>query len=149
MGGVFFLVGKKWCFCWEQLGNEKYIFCNVDEGEFGIFKDCMLLQYLLGLVIEGMIYVVYVIGVVEGWIYLCVEYCWFLFELEVVVVVYYDWGWLGVQIFVKMFFWFDIYIQLGAGAYVCGEEIVMMNFLEGLRGELCVWIYFLVERGYC
>ena len=31
---------------------------------------------------------------------------------------------------------FDIRIQLGAGAYVCGEESALIESLEGKRGQL-------------
>jgi [NiFe] hydrogenase diaphorase moiety large subunit len=148
MGGAFFPVGKKWRMCREQPGGEKYILCNADEGEPGTFKDRMLLQYLPGLVIEGMIHAAYATGAAEGWIYLRGEYRWLLPELEAAIKAYYDEGWLGAQIPAKTPFRFDLHIQLGAGAYVCGEETAMMNSLEGLRGEPRVRTYFPVERGY-
>ncbi len=148
MGGAFFPVGRKWRLCREQPGEEKYILCNADEGEPGTFKDRMLLQYLPELVLEGMIHAAYTTGAAEGWIYLRGEYRWLLPKLEAALAQYYDKGWLGEQIPAKVPFSFDVHIQLGGGAYVCGEETAMMNSLEGLRGEPRVRTYFPVERGY-
>jgi [NiFe] hydrogenase diaphorase moiety large subunit len=44
-------------------------------------------------------------------------------------------GLLGNQICGKADFDFDIRIQLGAGAYICGEETALISSSEGLRGE--------------
>jgi [NiFe] hydrogenase diaphorase moiety large subunit len=148
MGGAFFPVGKKWQACRQQPGNEKYVICNADEGEPGTFKDRFLLQYLPELVIEGMIHAGYMTGAKEGIIYLRAEYRWLLPKLEEALEHYRSMGWLGQQIAAKEPFDFDIYIQLGAGAYVCGEETALMNSMEGLRGEPRVRTYFPVERGY-
>jgi len=148
MGGAFFPVGTKWRLCREQPGDEKYILCNADEGEPGTFKDRMLLQYLPELVIEGMIHAAYTTGAQEGWIYLRGEYRWLLPGLKAALAHYYASGWLGAEIPAQEPFRFDIHIQLGAGAYVCGEETAMMNSLEGLRGEPRVRTYFPVERGF-
>jgi [NiFe] hydrogenase diaphorase moiety large subunit len=148
MGGAFFPVGTKWQLCREQPGDEKYILCNADEGEPGTFKDRMLLQYLPELVLEGMIHAGYTTGAEEGWIYLRGEYRWLLPKLKEAIAHYYASGWLGEEIPAKEPFRFDIHIQLGGGAYVCGEETAMINSLEGLRGEPRVRTYFPVERGY-
>lgn len=148
MGGAFFPVGTKWRLCRDQPGDEKYILCNADEGEPGTFKDRMLLQYYPELVIEGMIHAAYITGAQKGWIYLRAEYRWLLPKLKAALAHYYSSGWLGSQIPAREPFRFDIHIQLGAGAYVCGEETAMINSLEGLRGEPRVRTYFPVERGF-
>jgi len=44
-------------------------------------------------------------------------------------------GLLGKNILGKEGFDFDIRIQLGAGAYVCGEETALISSCEGLRGD--------------
>ena len=148
MGGAFFPTARKWDLCRRQSGTPKYVVCNADEGEPGTFKDRLLLQRLPGLVIEGMILAGYIIGAEEGIIYLRAEYRWLLPQLEVLLEEYRAAGWLGGEISAKKPFVFDIRIQSGAGAYVCGEETALLNSLEGLRGEPRVRTFFPVERGY-
>jgi [NiFe] hydrogenase diaphorase moiety large subunit len=43
---------------------------------------------------------------------------------------------------------FDIRIEMGAGAYVCGEETALLESLEGKRGEPRTKWFFPVEKGY-
>jgi [NiFe] hydrogenase diaphorase moiety large subunit len=43
---------------------------------------------------------------------------------------------------------FDIRVQLGAGAYVCGEETALLNSLEGKRGEPRNKRFFPTQRGF-
>lgn len=86
-GGVGFIIGLKWEVCCNvlfELGQECFVVCNVDEGELGIFKDCVLFFLYVDLVFEGMMIVVYIIGVWWGFFYLCGEY-WYLFDLLNVV----------------------------------------------------------------
>lgn len=148
MGGAFFPIGAKWRICGEQPASPKYVLCNADEGEPGTFKDRVLLQAHPELVVDGMILAAYCIGSSEGMIYLRAEYRWLLPELEALLQRYREAGWLGRNLPVKEPFDFDIRIQLGAGAYVCGEETAMINSLEGQRGEPSVRTYFPVERGF-
>ena len=44
-------------------------------------------------------------------------------------------GLLGPQVCGRSDFSFDIRIQMGAGAYVCGEETALLSSCEGLRGD--------------
>ena len=148
MGGAFFPTGVKWELCRKQKANPKYIICNADEGEPGTFKDRVLMKHLPGLLIEGMITAGYAIGAKEGIIYLRAEYRYLLPKLEETIETYRKMGWLGKKIQAKKPFNFDLRIQLGAGAYVCGEETALINSLEGKRGEPRIKQYFPVERGY-
>jgi [NiFe] hydrogenase diaphorase moiety large subunit len=43
---------------------------------------------------------------------------------------------------------FDIRIQMGAGAYICGEEGALISSCEGLPGEPKTRPPFPVNRGY-
>jgi len=148
MGGAFFPVGLKWKLCREQPSSEKCIISNADEGEPGTFKDRVLLQRLPGLMIEGMILSGYITGAKKGIVYLRAEYRWLLPQLEAVLEQYREAGLLGKRIAAKEPFDFDISVQLGAGAYVCGEETALINSLEGQRGEPSVRTFFPVERGF-
>ena len=43
---------------------------------------------------------------------------------------------------------FDIRIEIGAGAYVCGEETALLESMEGKRGEPRTKWFYPVEKGY-
>lgn len=148
MGGAFFPTGIKWASCRGYPSSRKFVVCNADEGEPGTFKDRVLLKRLPGLVIEGMILGAYAVGASEGILYLRAEYRWLKARIEAVLEEFRERNWLGDQIPAKEPFSFDIRVQLGAGAYVCGEETALLNSLEGRRGEPRARRYFPVERGY-
>jgi len=147
-GGAFFPTGLKWQFCRQYESDIKYIVCNADEGEPGTFKDRVLLQEHPELVIEGMIFAAYSVGASQGTIYLRAEYMYLKDDLEKLLDNYRSQGYLGKNIPAKSPFDFDIYIHLGAGAYVCGEETALLNSMEGKRGEPGTKEYFPVQKGY-
>jgi [NiFe] hydrogenase diaphorase moiety large subunit len=148
MGGAFFPTGLKWELCRRNHSNRKFVVSNADEGEPGTFKDRGLLNRLPGLVIEGMILGAYAVGASEGIIYLRAEYRYLKEKIETTVEEFRQQGLLGDHLPAKQPFSFDIRVQLGAGAYVCGEETALLNSMEGLRGEPRTKLYFPVEKGY-
>ena len=147
-GGAFFPTGLKWEFCSRNKAEVKYIICNADEGEPGTFKDRVLLQEHPELLIEGMIMAAYAVGASEGAIYLRAEYMYLKDRLEQLLDEYRKNGYLGRNIKAKVPFDFDIYVHLGAGAYVCGEETALIHSMEGKRGEPGTREYFPVDRGF-
>ena len=148
MGGAFFPTHIKWQMCRNQKEPVKYIVCNADEGEPGTFKDRVLLQALPGLVVEGMIIAGYAVGAQTGAIYLRAEYRYLHEQLQKTLEEFRQAGLLGKNIAGVKGFDFDIYIQLGAGAYVCGEETAMLESMEGKRGEPRPKIHYPVEKGF-
>ena len=147
-GGAFFPTGLKWEFCSRNEADVKYINCNADEGEPGTFKDRVLLQEHPELLIEGMIMAAYAVGASEGAIYLRAEYMYLKDQLEQLLGEYRKNGYLGKNIKAKIPFDFDMYIHMGAGAYVCGEETALIHSMEGKRGEPGTREYFPVDRGF-
>jgi [NiFe] hydrogenase diaphorase moiety large subunit len=147
-GGAFFPTGLKWQFCRQNEADIRYIICNADEGEPGTFKDRVLLQKHPEMLIEGMILAAYAIGASQGAIYLRAEYRYLRKKIESLLETYRTNGYLGRQIKAKHPFDFDIYLHMGAGAYVCGEETALINSMEGKRGEPSTKEYFPVERGF-
>ncbi len=147
-GGAFFPTGLKWQFCRQNKSDQKYIICNADEGEPGTFKDRVLLEEHPELLIEGMLFAAYAIGASQGAIYLRAEYRYLKEKLEKLLSIYRDDGKLGKEISAKIPFDFDIYIHLGAGAYVCGEETALIHSMEGKRGEPGTKEVFPVEKGF-
>ena len=148
MGGAFFPTGMKWDFCRQQKANPKYIVCNADEGEPGTFKDRVLMNAMPGLMLEGMIAAGYAVEAEEGIIYLRAEYTWLLRKIENTIERFRRMNLLGKNIAGIDGFNFDIRVQLGAGAYVCGEETALLNSLEGKRGEPRTKMFFPTEKGF-
>jgi len=147
-GGAFFPTGLKWQLCKNAFSKRKYIICNADEGEPGTFKDRLLLSEKTGLLIEGMALAAFTVKAYEGIIYLRAEYRYMLPRIEQELEAFRKEGLLGENILGIPDFHFDIKVQLGAGAYVCGEETALIESLEGKRGEPRTKTFFPVEKGY-
>ncbi|MBU2466880.1 MAG: hypothetical protein KJ615_11095, partial [Bacteroidetes bacterium] len=147
-GGAGFPTGLKWEFCRRAKGDKHYVICNADEGEPGTFKDRVILTEKPELVFEGMALAGYAIGGDEGILYLRYEYRYMKNYLYGVLQQMRDNGLLGKSISGIEGFDFDIRIQFGAGAYVCGEESALLESLEGKRGEPRDKPPFPVEKGY-
>ncbi len=147
-GGAGFPTGLKWEFCRNAAGEKKYIFCNADEGEPGTFKDRVILTQRARLLFEGMVIAGYAVGASEGIVYVRFEYKYLEQHLESILQQARDAHYLGKNILGKKGFDFDIRIQFGAGAYVCGEESALIESAEGKRGEPRDRPPFPVEKGY-
>lgn len=147
-GGAGFPTGMKWGFCRKAKGDNHYVICNADEGEPGTFKDRVILTEVPDLLFSGMTIAGYAIGAIEGVLYLRGEYQYLLGYLEQVLTRRRHLGLLGEHIAGKEGFNFDIRIQMGAGAYVCGEESSLIESLEGKRGAPRDRPPFPVTKGY-
>ena len=133
-GGAGFPTGLKWQFARQSPGDRKVIVCNADEGEPGTFKDRAILMERPGHVLEGMAIAGMAVGAEEGLIYLRAEYEWLLPRIEAEIEQRRRAGLLGKDLVGVKGFHFDVRVQLGAGAYVCGEESALINSAEGERG---------------
>ncbi|HBA85981.1 MAG TPA: NADH:ubiquinone oxidoreductase [Verrucomicrobia bacterium] len=147
-GGAGFPAGMKWEFTRAADGDRKFVMCNADEGEPGTFKDRVILTERADLMLEGMAIAGYAIGAQEGIIYLRGEYAYLRKFLENVIENRRRDGFLGKDILGKKGFHFDVRIQLGAGAYVCGEETALISSCEGLRGDPKTRPPFPAQKGY-
>lgn len=133
-GGAGFPTGQKWGFCRATEADSRYVFCNVDEGEPGTFKDRVLLTELPQLIFEGMTIAGYAIEAKEGFLYLRAEYAYLREYLEKTLAEMRAQHLLGRRILGTRFS-FDIQIKTGAGAYICGEESALIESAEGKRGQ--------------
>ncbi len=147
-GGAGFPAGMKWDFCRKSGGDEVYLVCNADEGEPGTFKERVILTELPKLLFEGMAISGYGLNSKQGILYLRYEYRYLKDYLENELQEMRKLNLLGKNIAGKTGFDFEIRIQLGAGAYVCGEESGLIESMEGKRGEPRNRPPFPVERGY-
>lgn len=133
-GGAGFPTGMKWSFLAKPPGVERYLVCNADESEPGTFKDRYLMERHPHLLLEGMITSSYALGAKTSYIYIRGEYYYIIHILEKAIEEAYANGWLGKNIAGSEFS-HDIYIHVGAGAYICGEETALLESLEGKRGN--------------
>jgi len=123
-GGAGFNTGLKWSFV--PPGDQKYVVCNLDEGEPGTYKDRTIVEKDPQLLIEGMAICAHAIGSDKGYIYCRGEYPYIVEHLTKAIQQAKSKGVLDD---------FDIEVRMGAGAYVCGEETALIESIEGHRGE--------------
>ena len=133
-GGAGFPTGMKWSFLAKPEGVPRHLVCNADESEPGTFKDRYLMEFLPHLLIEGLIVSSYALGSNATYIYIRCEYAWIPDILEQAIAEAKANGWLGKNI-LGTGFDCEIYVQRGAGAYICGEETALIESLEGKRGN--------------
>lgn len=133
-GGAGFPTGMKWSFIAKPEGVPRHLVCNADESEPGTFKDRYLMEFLPHLLIEGLIISSFALGSNDPYIYIRGEYAWIVGILENAIEEAKQNGWLGNNI-LGTGFNCNIYVQRGAGAYICGEETALLESLEGKRGN--------------
>ncbi len=146
-GGAGFMTGLKWQLGREAEGAEKYIICNADEGEPGTFKDRVLLTQSPKDVLLGMIMGGFAIESHVGILYMRAEYAYIKDYLQRQIQDFRDAGLLGKDILGSGFD-FDIRIQMGAGAYICGDETALIESCEGKRGTPRVKPPYPIQQGY-
>jgi formate dehydrogenase iron-sulfur subunit len=132
-GGAGFPTGIKWKTVYDAKADQKYICCNADEGDSGTFADRMLMEGDPFCLIEGMTIAAIAVGATKGYIYIRSEYPHAVATFRKAIKILTDANWLGGTIQGSPHS-FDLYVRVGAGAYICGEETSMLESLEGRRG---------------
>ena len=134
-GGAGFPTGLKWSFMNPDAPKPKYVVCNSDESEPGTCKDRDILRFNPHALVEGLAIACYAMGASVGYNYIRGE---FMDEpyarFENALQEAYDAGYLGKDILGSGID-IDIYSVLGAGAYICGEEMALLESLEGKPGK--------------
>jgi len=149
-GGAGFSTGLKKQFTSDAtctlLECMRYIVCNADEGEPGTFKDRIIMEGDPHLLIEGMAIAAYAVGAEKGYIYIRGEYHQSIDTVRNALAQAYARGLLGNNI-LNSGFALDIEIKSGAGSYLCGEELTLLESLEGKRGYPRIKPPFPAESG--
>ena len=152
-GGGGFPTARKWRSCRraESPGVQpsegtRYLICNGDEGDPGAFMDRSVMEGNPHAVLEGMIIGAYAIGASQGYIYVRNEYPLAVEHLKLAMEQARSFGLLGQDILGSGFS-FDIRINRGGGAFVCGESTALMASLEGRTGEPRTKYIHTVESG--
>jgi len=147
-GGAGFSTGMKQRFTSEGCLRcpQRYVVVNADEGEPGTFKDRVIMEQDPHLYLEGTIIAAWAIQATKGYIYIRGEYTDSIKKTKKAIEDAYDRGYLGKHIMGTEFS-FDVEIRLGAGSYLCGEELTMLESLEGKRGTPRIKPPFPAEKG--
>ena len=124
LGGAGFPTGRKWRFVRAEPGP-RLMAINGDEGEPGTFKDRHYLETDPNRFLEGMLIGAWAVEATDVYIYLRDEYpqCREILDREIAKLEQ-----AGLSRHTK------IHMRRGAGAYICGEELAMLESIEGKRG---------------
>ena len=145
-GGGGFSTARKWRSCREAHGDQKFVICNGDEGDPGAFMDRSIMEGNPHSVIEGLVIGGYAIGAQRGYIYVRNEYPLAVEHLTNAIEQARACGFLGEDILGSGYS-FDIRINRGGGAFVCGESTALMASLEGKEGTPRTKYIHTVESG--
>jgi NADH-quinone oxidoreductase subunit F len=145
-GGGGFPAGRKWAQVKRQNTKQKYVVCNGDEGDPGAFMDRSIMEGDPHRMLEGMIIAGIACGASEGYIYVRAEYPLAVSRLKKAIEQAKEYGLLGENILGSGFS-FNIHINRGAGAFVCGEGSALTASIEGKRGMPRVKPPRTVEQG--
>ena len=136
-GGGGFPTGRKWRSAVEAAGRRPgpvYVVVNGDEGDPGAFMDRTIMEGDPHAVLEGLLIGAYAVGADEGYIYVRAEYPIAIKNLNIAIDQARRMGLLGEKILGSGFD-FEVSINRGAGAFVCGESTALFTSIEGRAGE--------------
>ena len=136
-GGAGFPTGRKWrsaLAAIEKKGRPVYVVVNGDEGDPGAFMDGAIMEGNPHAVLEGLILGAYALGAKEGFLYVRAEYPVAVKHLELAMEQAREYGLLGENI-LNSGFSFDVRLNRGAGAFVCGESTALFSSIEGKPGN--------------
>ena len=134
-GGAGFPTGVKWGFMPRTAPVQKYVVCNSDESEPGTCSDRDILRFNPHAVIEGMAIGAYAMGATVGYNYIRGEFIdQPIPRFEAALKEAYQAGLLGKDI-LESGVDFELFTFVGAGAYICGEEMALLESLEGKQGK--------------
>jgi NADH-quinone oxidoreductase subunit F len=145
-GGGGFPTGMKWESCSQAHGDTRYVICNADEGDPGAYMDRSLLEGNPHSILEGMLIGAYAIDSHQGYIYVRNEYPLAVKNVQIAIKQAEEYGLLGENI-LGSGFTFNVRINRGGGAFVCGESTALMASLEGKVGEPRAKYIHTVEKG--
>ncbi len=124
LGGAGFPTGRKWTLVRAEPGP-RLMAVNGDEGEPGTFKDRHYLEQDPHRFLEGMLIAAWVVEAADIYIYLRDEYP----EIRLMLTAE-----IAKLEAAKLSPHARLHLRRGAGAYICGEELAMIESIEGKRG---------------
>jgi NADH-quinone oxidoreductase subunit F len=133
-GGAGFATGVKWTFMPKESDKPCYLAVNGDESEPGTFKDRQILERNPHQLLDGILVAGRAIRARAAYIYIRGEYTAAYRVLMEAIGAAYARGFFGDNV-MGTGSQFDVYVQRGAGAYICGEETGMLESMEGKKGQ--------------
>ena len=135
-GGAGFPTGVKWSFMPKESkdGRPNYLVINADEGEPGTCKDRDMIRNDPHKLVEGALLASFAMNANAAYIYIRGEFYREAERLQAAIDQAYDAGLIGPNA-CGSGYRFDLYLHLGAGAYICGEETALLESLEGKKGQ--------------
>jgi NADH-quinone oxidoreductase subunit F len=133
-GGAGFPTGLKWSFMPKQSDRPCYLVINADESEPGTCKDRDIIRNDPHKLVEGCLLAGAAMGATAGYIYIRGEFYNEALNLQAAIDQAYEAGLLGKNA-CSSGFDFELYLHRGAGAYICGEEMGLLESLEGKPGK--------------
>ncbi|MEK9684796.1 MAG: NADH-quinone oxidoreductase subunit NuoF [Rhodospirillaceae bacterium] len=134
-GGAGFATGLKWSFMPKQpTGRPHYLVVNADEGEPGTCKDRDMMRNEPHKLVEGCLLAGAGMGADVAYIYIRGEFYREAEHLQAAIDQAYNAGFLGKNACGSGIN-FDVFLHRGAGAYICGEEMALIESLEGKKGQ--------------
>jgi len=133
-GGAGFPTGVKWSFMPKTVGDRPhYLVVNADESEPGACKDREIMRNDPHLLVEGCLIAGRAMDCRSGYIYVRGEFIRERERLQAAIDQAYAAKLIGKDNIHG--YDFDLYVHHGAGAYICGEEMALLESLEGKKGQ--------------
>ncbi|MCP3981697.1 MAG: NADH-quinone oxidoreductase subunit F [bacterium] len=136
-GGAGFPAHVKWRGVRSQAETERYVVCNADEGEPGTFKDREVLLRQPHEVLEGLAVAAATVEAGDIYIYIRGEFTDERRALD-----------RAIEESREALSAFRLHVVTGHGAYICGEEMALLESLEGKRGMPRLKPPFPTESGF-
>ena len=133
-GGAGFPAGLKWSFMPKKSdGRPQYLVVNADESEPGTCKDRDILRHEPHRLLEGCLAAGFAMGANACYIYIRGEFYDEARHVQAAIEEAYEAGLIGRNACGSG--WdLDVHLHRGAGAYICGEEMGLLESLEGKKG---------------
>ncbi|XP_065897861.1 NADH dehydrogenase [ubiquinone] flavoprotein 1, mitochondrial-like [Dysidea avara] len=134
-GGAGFPSGLKWSFMkGAKDSRPKYLVVNADEGEPGTCKDREIMRHDPHTLVEGCLVAGRAMDARAAYIYIRGEFYNEASNMQAAIKEAYEAGLIGKNACGSGYD-FDIFMHRGAGAYICGEEMALIESLEGKQGK--------------
>src|SRR4029079_4967256 len=133
-GGAGFPTGVKWAFMPKAVGDRPhYLVVNADESEPGTCKDREIMRNDPHLLIEGCLIARRALACPPGYLHVRVGFIREGERLQAAIDQAYEAKLLGKDNVHG--YDFDLYVHHGAGAYICGEGMALLESLEGKKAQ--------------
>ena len=113
LGGAGFSTAAKWQAVKDSCEKKRFVVCNLSEGEPGVFKDEFVIQRHLSKMISGIEIAAEFVNAQKSYIFLNDKYKYYQKKIE------------------KNLKGKKIEVFIDNGRYLCGEETVMLQVMEG------------------